>query len=435
MDKARLLIGASVLILGVSVQSMIPVGAFAKANESKTNIYVNNQLVSSSEHIVSVVSGSLTSFIPLTYAQQVMQKLGIQSSWDGSTGTLNLVNSQIQSMNFSNEPLPKTITLTEMCFAISGTTIEYGSRIVEPDPISGIPTTYVSVYDLEQLLNRFGFNSTWNGTSWLITGSVRTNSSTTVLPLQVDKSIEAILPPLSVPAPAPVTITLPLYPGSIVTNQTMMPSSNVPMESYVQYGGAKYNAPAPLNTVETWYKQEFANTGYVASGNENTIFFFPQKQPNRQKIDVELSFNSESNNQTELTYWVLDVVLPKRPSTSLIPTDVGSMDISMGTSNNTNVEPQPNTIDVTNPTIIQNLIKAINSLTLIEPYGVVAGTEVSSSEKPQTATLTFHENDGKSLTVQDSYYNDVSIVKVANIPLQDPNESVWNAILSAIATE
>ena len=80
MDKVRLLIGASALILGVSVQTMIPVGAFAKANESKTNIYVNNQLVFSPEHIVSVVSSSLTSFIPLTYVQQVLQKLGIQSS-------------------------------------------------------------------------------------------------------------------------------------------------------------------------------------------------------------------------------------------------------------------------------------------------------------------------------------------------------------------
>ena len=434
MDKVRLLIGASALILGVSVQTMIPVGAFAKTNELKTNIYVNNQLVASPEHIVSVISSSQTSFIPLTYVQQVLQKLGIQNSWDGFTRTLNLVNSQIQSMNLSNAPLPKTITSTEMRFDTSGTTIGYGSCIVEIDPISGLSTTYVSVYDIELILHRFGFKSTWNGSSWLITGSILTNPSTAVLTLQVDKSIEAMLPSLSVPDPAPVSITLPLYPGSIVTNQTMTPSSNVPMESYVQYGGAKYNVPASLNTVEIWYKQAFENAGYVASGNENTLFFFPQKQPNRQKIDVELTFNSESNDQTGLTYWVLDVVLPKRPSNSLIPTGVGSVNISMGLSNNTNVEPQPNTVDVTNPTIIQNLIKAINSLTLIKPYGIIAGPEISSSETPQTAILTFHETDGNSMTVHDTYYNDESVVTVSNIPLQDPNENVWNVILSAIAT-
>ncbi len=429
-----------IMALGtIAMQMFIPKVTHATTQYAPTTISITGESSLHPQHVLAndPWSGKPTSWVPVYYLQVALKSVGVQSAWNGNT--LNILSVPYGwNENVNSVPEQGIPSAGQMQFSIGGNQNDYvrAPKLVVKDPASNVETTYVPIYYANLFLNqRLQMKTSWTGSTWTMIPQKEsisnTKSSTVVLTLQNDTSTSNMFPPLPIPAPAPVSVPLPLYPSSTLSNQDFTPIENVPVESYVQDGKIEYMVPAPLTTVEGWYKQAFKNSGYVGGGAVSMLSFSPQNQPPYQNVTVEISFKTDPNNQTLVAYWVTDDVLPLRPSSSYVPTDVESVNISMATSSNTNAPLQNTTVTILKPTIIKNLIQAINSLTTIEPNEVVNGTEIPSSEITQRATLTFHENGGNSLIVQDAYFNNISVVTVSNIPFQDPNNIVWTAILSA----
>ncbi|MCL6454823.1 MAG: hypothetical protein K6T78_14550 [Alicyclobacillus sp.] len=156
MSKARAAVAAGVVSVVVGVLSTPAFAATSPANAK--NIELNGLSVNKPAGLVR----SGTTYMPIFYLNQVLNKLGITlaAKWDGHTWALqtptymqpNLGNVHIGTGNV-------TITL-------NGTPLQKVDAIVAVDPASGVQTTYLPIWYLEQVLSRVGVTDTWDGTTW-----------------------------------------------------------------------------------------------------------------------------------------------------------------------------------------------------------------------------------------------------------------------------
>ncbi|SFV03726.1 hypothetical protein [Alicyclobacillus macrosporangiidus] len=149
-----------------AVLSVLAPGAQAATQTfSPTHIYLNGQDVTNPVHTTAVDPSSKqpTTFLPIYYAMQVLNKLGIQSAWDGHTWSLTVPSSI--TVNLDN---PAT-SPNQMSIAINGKVVQTAPKLVAKDPASGQDTTFIPIWYLSQVLNRLGISSTWDGTNWRLT--------------------------------------------------------------------------------------------------------------------------------------------------------------------------------------------------------------------------------------------------------------------------
>ncbi|MCL6445730.1 MAG: hypothetical protein K6T83_20150 [Alicyclobacillus sp.] len=169
------------------------VGAFAclspitnaaqpKTQFSQFRIYANNKIVSSPYYLTANVYGHQTPFIPLFYIEAALNKLGVTTSWNGTTLTLSKPDGT--GINLSNLPKKHPVSNSQVSFETFGKIIEYAPRIVAADPIDAVRTTYVPIYYLQQMLSRFSISLSWNGVDLKLISSSNQKGSGTVLPNQ-----------------------------------------------------------------------------------------------------------------------------------------------------------------------------------------------------------------------------------------------------------
>lgn len=120
--------------------------------------------------LVAMDSGYETTYMPIYYLMSILQRIGgIQSSWNGQLWNLT-VPSTFQ-VNLSNLTAPNTAA-NNTTIEINGQPVVALNSIVYTDPMSKQPTTYVPIWYLQEVLQRIGLNSTWNGTLWQLTQAV-----------------------------------------------------------------------------------------------------------------------------------------------------------------------------------------------------------------------------------------------------------------------
>lgn len=104
-----------------------------------------------------------TTYMPIWYVQYMLRKLNLQNTWNGQKWELTAPSTfQVDLTNIKPTTGKDTILL-------NGTVIANVTGIVYPDPDSKIPTTYVPIYYLQQLLTRLGFQYKWDGFNWQMT--------------------------------------------------------------------------------------------------------------------------------------------------------------------------------------------------------------------------------------------------------------------------
>lgn len=102
-----------------------------------------------------------TTFVPLYDVEQILKTAGIQSTWNGHDW----------KMTTSGKVTPDNITLIHGSdhFYINGNLVQNATGDVVTT--GKVPTTYVPLYDVQQVLQEVGLHGTWDGSTWDATPS------------------------------------------------------------------------------------------------------------------------------------------------------------------------------------------------------------------------------------------------------------------------
>lgn len=105
-----------------------------------------------------------TTYLPIWYVMQTLDKLGIKNDWKDKNWTLTTTD----TANLTNiQPGTGSSSIY-----VNGHLVQKVFEISATDPASGNPTTYMPAWYVMQVLKRLHVNSNWNGTIWQVyTGS------------------------------------------------------------------------------------------------------------------------------------------------------------------------------------------------------------------------------------------------------------------------
>jgi hypothetical protein len=111
--------------------------------------------------VVRSDAGTQTTYMPIWYVMQLLKSMGIASSWNGhdwnltTSGAPNLSNIQAGTGSTS--------------IYLNGTLVQNVNTVAATDPSTNRQTTYMPIWYVQQILNRVGLTSTWNGMTWMVT--------------------------------------------------------------------------------------------------------------------------------------------------------------------------------------------------------------------------------------------------------------------------
>ncbi|QSO48937.1 C40 family peptidase [Alicyclobacillus mengziensis] len=136
-----------------------PTTALASVNTSSPSqkaIIFNQQVINKPYGFVY----DHTTYMPIWYLMQALDKLNIQSTWQNKVWSLTTQGqpnlNQVQPGNGSSS------------IVVNGTLVQKVDELVANDPASGQSTTYMPAWYVMQVLKRLNINSNWNGTIWQI---------------------------------------------------------------------------------------------------------------------------------------------------------------------------------------------------------------------------------------------------------------------------
>lgn len=136
---------------------------------SQKSIVLNGQFVM---NVMRIVHNN-TTYMPVWYLEQVLNKLNIQAKWSASTWELTLPSTITPDLtNIS-------LTAGATAIRINGTTVSNITAIDYQDPNSpGTITAYLPIWYLQDVLLRMGIQSSWNGQTWTLTSGQTPSSGT-----------------------------------------------------------------------------------------------------------------------------------------------------------------------------------------------------------------------------------------------------------------
>lgn len=115
------------------------------------------------QNVPSVIGndgGTKTTFVPIWYVMQLLKSMKIQSAWNGHDW--NMTTSSTPDL--SNIKAGKGST----SIFLNGKVVQKVNIKVQDDPSTNKPTTYMPIWYMEQIFNRIGLQSTWNGKMWTV---------------------------------------------------------------------------------------------------------------------------------------------------------------------------------------------------------------------------------------------------------------------------
>lgn len=104
-----------------------------------------------------------TAYMPIWYVMNTLQSLGIQSTWKNNVWNLTVPTTF--AVDLTNLKVGTGVISLE----INGTLTHQVNGIAAVDPSSGKETTFIPIWYTQQLLQRLGITSTWDGTTWGLT--------------------------------------------------------------------------------------------------------------------------------------------------------------------------------------------------------------------------------------------------------------------------
>lgn len=124
-------------------------------------VIVWNGKVQNVPAIVGNDSGTQTTFMPIWYVMQLLKTMGIDSTWNGHDWRLT-TSAAVDVSNIQAGSGKTSIYL-------NGTLVQQVNTVADTDPSTNKPTAYMPIWYVQQILQRVGLQSSWDGTSWTVT--------------------------------------------------------------------------------------------------------------------------------------------------------------------------------------------------------------------------------------------------------------------------
>lgn len=186
-----------------------------------TKIELNNQVLASPSGFIY----QNTTYMPLFYVQQLLNKLHIQNTWNGTTWTITTPFPNQPSMTLNSSSGPVRIVINQKTFDA------HVNKVVTMDPSSGKNTTFIPIWYIQQTLKSLGLISNWDGTIWNVNASYTDDTKTNDLLGSFSNLPDAEDALLN-------------YPGGIVKNTN---GSTVFTEVSFENVDLRYSAPSNIN--------------------------------------------------------------------------------------------------------------------------------------------------------------------------------------------
>ena len=171
-----LLLESSTLVSHANASDFVPI-----------NIEINNSKVIPSSKVVA----NNTTYMPIYYVMKALTTLGLKSTWNGQNHT----------WSFTAQKLTHTLNLNaksgNTTFIVNNQTVETNvPTIVAKDPKSGVMTTFIPIWYIQQVLNNVGIlTDTWNGANG--TWTLGTSASTANTGLTQSSALQQFLQTLN----------------------------------------------------------------------------------------------------------------------------------------------------------------------------------------------------------------------------------------------
>ncbi len=163
----RTLTGVAAASIALGMMAPASFAATAAWNYNSRTITIGNY----SKNVGGIVAkdkSHWTEFIPVYYVMQGLQTLGYTVNWNGNTQVLNITTPSGVVPNFRNlNPGSDGTTKIE----VNGTVVQYAPRVVAKDQLTGVMTTFMPIYYLDEALKVVNVANTYNGKTWTLTQS------------------------------------------------------------------------------------------------------------------------------------------------------------------------------------------------------------------------------------------------------------------------
>ena len=165
MNRIITSITAATMVLG----TLVPSAFAASATKGSAGVNYNNRVIQMGkyDHMVKGVAaldkGHYTEFLPLWYVIQGLQQLGYTATWNGSTKMFDITTPSGVTPNLTGV---NAGAANAMQIVLNGTDVQNAPRVVAKDPYTGVMTTYVPIWYLNQALSAAGMQSKYDGTTW-----------------------------------------------------------------------------------------------------------------------------------------------------------------------------------------------------------------------------------------------------------------------------
>jgi hypothetical protein len=151
-----------------TIMASLPATVNAATKFYPTQIEINGVDSANPGHLVAsdpfAGSNSATSYLPIWYVDQALEKLGITPKWDGSV--LSLTVPSTMQVTYPTPPTPMATSSTVMKIEVNGQVITYSPKLTGADEGTNVETTYAPIFYLEKTLKALGITVGWDGASW-----------------------------------------------------------------------------------------------------------------------------------------------------------------------------------------------------------------------------------------------------------------------------
>lgn len=104
-----------------------------------------------------------TTYMPIWYVMQALDKIGFQNSWNGQSHTWSITAPKGDKPDLSNIHIGSGAGIK-----LNGTLVERVPAVAATDPSSKKATTFAPIWYVMQALRRAHVNTSWNGSTWFL---------------------------------------------------------------------------------------------------------------------------------------------------------------------------------------------------------------------------------------------------------------------------
>jgi|GEM_PF-2780364 len=163
----RTLTGVAAASIALGMVAPASFAATAAFNYNTRAITIGSY-TKSVDGIVAQDKSHWTEFVPVYYVMQGLKTLGYTVTWNGNTQVLNITTPSGVVPNFRNlNPGSDGTTKIE----VNGTVVQNAPRIVAQDQLTGVMTTFMPIYYLNEALKAVNVANTYDGKTWTLTQS------------------------------------------------------------------------------------------------------------------------------------------------------------------------------------------------------------------------------------------------------------------------